>query len=56
MKTKINKLDSNVQDDFKYPFFLLALGAFLFVPSMMGQSHKEIIGDLLFVIFIISSL
>lgn len=56
MKTKINKLDSNVQDDFKYPFFLLALGAFLFVPSVIGQSHSEIIGDILFVIFIISSL
>ena len=46
----------NLREDFKYPVFLSALGAFLFMPSLAGQTHSEILADILFIVFIMSSL
>jgi len=56
MKHKITSLPEHLKEDFKYPFFLISLVAFLFVPSLVGQGYHEIVGDILFVLFIISSL
>lgn len=56
MKHKITSLSEHLKEDFKYPFFLISLVTFLFVPSLVGQAHHEIVGDILFVLFIISSL
>jgi len=46
----------NMKEDFKYPFFLIALGAFMFVPSFVGKDYADFISNILFVFFIISSL
>ncbi len=46
----------NAREDFKYPLFLIALGAFLFLPSLLGQADSDLLYDILFVLFIISSL
>ncbi len=56
MTWKNTKLLSNIQDDFKYPIFLTALAAFLFLPSLLGKSHSDFLSDILFVLFIFSSL
>lgn len=53
-KIIITKL--NVREDFKYPLFLTTLATFLFLPSLVGQTHSQIVGDILFVLFIMSSL
>lgn len=54
-KNKIT-MEFNLKEDFKYPFFLIALAAFLFVPSFVGKDYVDFIGNVLFVFFIISSL
>lgn len=53
-KIIITKL--KVREDFKYPLFLTTLATFLFLPSLVGQTHSQIVGDILFVLFIMSSL
>ena len=39
-----------LREDFKYPLFLTAMAAFLFLPSLVSQSHRDLIGDILFVL------
>jgi len=56
MLRKIISTKLNVREDFKYPLFLTALAAFLFLPSLLGQTHSEILGDILFVLLIMTSL
>lgn len=46
----------NVREDFKYPIFLISLAAFLFLPSMVRKDYSDIVGDVLFVVFIMSTL
>jgi hypothetical protein len=53
-KKIISKLTE--REDFKYPLFLTALVAFLFLPSLVRESRSDLIGDILFVSFIISTL
>jgi hypothetical protein len=46
----------DLKEDYRYPFFLICLGTFLFIPSLVGLSDVEFIENVLFVIFILSSL
>ena len=56
MLSKIISERLNIRKDFKYPLFLIALAAFLFLPSLVRENYAEIVGDILFVTFIISTL
>jgi hypothetical protein len=56
MLDKIISPKLNVKEDFKYPLFLTALLGFLFLPSLVRQSISDFLGDILFVLFIMSSL
>jgi hypothetical protein len=56
MLKKIISTKLSVKEDFKYPLFLIALAAFLFLPSLVRQNHSNIVSDVLFVLFIISTL
>jgi hypothetical protein len=46
----------NLKDDYKYPFFLISLASFLFVPSLVGITYTDILTNILFIFLIISSL
>jgi len=56
MFNKLSVTKFNLKEDFKYPLFLTAMAAFLFLPSLVGQTHSDFFADILFVIYIISSL
>jgi hypothetical protein len=56
MFKKIISLKFDFKEDYKYPFFLISLVLFLFVPSLVGRSYTEIIGNILYIVLIISSL
>jgi hypothetical protein len=56
MLAKIISTKLSLREDFKYPFFLTALAAFLFLPSLVGQTHSDLFADFLFGLFIFSSL
>ncbi|MGD9329112.1 MAG: potassium channel family protein [Cyclobacteriaceae bacterium] len=56
MLRKVISTKLNVREDFKYPLFLTALAAFLFLPSLVRASISEILSDILFVVLIISTL
>lgn len=56
MIKKITTIFENVKEDFKYLFFLVALVSFMFIPSLVGSSHAEIFTNILFILFIVSSL
>jgi hypothetical protein len=56
MLRKVISTKLNVREDFKYPLFLISLVAFLFIPSMVRKDYSDILGDVLFVLFIMSTL
>jgi hypothetical protein len=56
MLKKIISTKLNLNEDFRYPLFLTALAAFLFMPSLVRASISEILSDILFVVLIISTL
>jgi len=49
-------LKFNIQEDYKYPVFLISLVLFLFVPSFFNSPLKDVITNILFIILILSSL
>ena len=46
----------NFKEDYKYPFFLVSLVFFLFVPSLAGEAYGDIITHILYILLILSSL
>jgi len=56
MIKKTTTLLENAKKDYKYPFFLFTLATYLFIPSIVTQSFAEILANILFVLFIVSSL
>jgi len=46
----------NLKEDFRYPFFLICMTLFLFVPSFVGTDYHDFISNVLFILFILSSL
>lgn len=44
------------KEDYKYPFFLISMVVFLFFPSMVGQKDSTFLTNILFIVFILSSL
>ena len=55
MIKKNNSFGFNFREDYRYPFFLTCLGAFLFIPSFVGQDFHDFSSNVLFVLFIFSS-
>jgi len=56
MIKKIISMKFDFKEDYKYPFFLISLVCFLFVPSLVGSTHTQTIGNILYIVLIISSL
>ena len=56
MIKKIVSMGFNLKEDYKYPFFLISLASFLFVPSIIGGTTGVLLESILFIVLIISSL
>jgi len=46
----------NLKEDYRFPFFLICMALFLFVPSFVGKDYHDFISNVLFILFILSSL
>lgn len=44
------------KEDYRFPLFLISMAAFLFVPSFVGDNYQDLATNVLFILFIISSL
>ena len=44
------------KEDYRFPLFLISMTAFLFVPSFFGDKYQNLATNVLFILFIISSL
>lgn len=49
-------LNFNIEEDYKYPVFLISLLLFLFVPSFFSGSLNVLMSNILFIVFILCSL
>jgi len=56
MMKKIISMGFKLKDDYVYPFFLISLASFLFIPSIIGGTTGELLSNVLFILLIISSL
>ena len=56
MKKKVISNTFNFKEDYKYPFFLISLVLFLFLPSLVQKSIADLLSKILYFILIISSL
>jgi hypothetical protein len=46
----------NLREDYRFPFFLMCMTSFLFIPSFVGKGYHDLVSNVLFVGFILSSL
>lgn len=46
----------SLKEDYRFPLFLISMTAFLFVPSFFGDKYQDLATNVLFILFIISSL